>query len=77
METTEKHRLALLNNGQSMNHQDFFFVYFLTERLPLKHGKLGKFLHQEKNVSVTISSWNFSKKDAKLRNIIVAIDIDW
>ena len=40
---------------------------------PLKHGKLGKFLHQENNVSVTTSSRNFSKKDAKLRNIIVEI----
>ena len=67
METTEEHRLALLNRGQPVDQKDIFFVYLLTERHPLKHGKLGELLHREENLSVTTSS----------KNIIFAIDIDW
>ena len=39
METTEEHRLALLNQGQTVDQQNFFFVYLLTERLLIETRK--------------------------------------
>ena len=39
METTEEHRLALLNHGKPVDQQDNFFVYLLMERLPIETRK--------------------------------------
>ena len=39
MERTEEHRLVLLNHGQPVVQQDIFFVYILTERLPIETRK--------------------------------------
>ena len=56
METTEKHRLILLKHGQLVNQQCIFLPTFWRNDFLLKHGKLGKFLRQEENFSVTNSS---------------------
>ena len=42
METTEEHRLALFVHGQPVDQQDIFFVYLLTERLPIATRKAWK-----------------------------------